>query len=139
MREWLHDIPDVIITERLLIRPPKAGDGAAYFQAIVESLDDLRKWPAAMGWALAEQTPEGTEAFCQACRIAFDEKQDFPLLITLRDDQTIVGSSGLHRPDWSVPKLEIGWWPVRVMPAWSQSGEFDEEGALAFFTRPTRR
>jgi RimJ/RimL family protein N-acetyltransferase len=110
MRDWLHDIPDVITTERLLIRPHKAGDGAAYFQAIVESLDDLRQWPAAMGWALAEQTPEGTEAFCRACRIAFDERQDFPLLITLRDDETVVGSSGLHRPDWSVPKLEIGWW-----------------------------
>ena len=30
-------------------------------------------------------------------------------------------------------------WPVMVMPAWSQSREFDEGAALSFFTRPSQR
>ncbi len=27
-----------------------------------------------------------------------------------RETGEIVGASGLHNPDWSVPTLEIGWW-----------------------------
>lgn len=110
MTEWLKDIPEQIITERLLIRPHRAGDGEALYRATVDSLDELCRWPAAMGWALEDQSPQKSEEFCLACSKAFAERADFPLLITLRDDGTVVGSSGLHRPDWSVPKFEIGWW-----------------------------
>lgn len=110
MREWLNDIPGQILTDRLLIRPHRPGDGPPLFEAITDSLDELRRWPAAMGWALLDQSPEGSEAFCRACAEQFASRSDFPLLITLRDGGTIVGSSGLHRPDWSVPKFEIGWW-----------------------------
>ena len=110
MRVSPSDIPRQIITERLLIRPHQQGDGAALHDAIIDSLEDLRRWPAAMGWALEEQSSAGSERFCQACSEAFAQALDFPFLITLRECQTIVGSSGLHRPDWSVPKVEIGWW-----------------------------
>jgi RimJ/RimL family protein N-acetyltransferase len=30
--------------------------------------------------------------------------------LLLKNTETIVGSSGLHRPDWQVPKFEIGYW-----------------------------
>ena len=110
MREWLQDIPEQILTDRLLIRPHRQGDGRALHDAIMDSLADLRRWPAAMGWSLGDQSAKGSEEFCRACSEAFSRRADFPLLITLRDSGTIVGSSGLHRPDWSVPKLEIGWW-----------------------------
>lgn len=110
MREWLRDIPDQIVTDRLLIRPHRRGDGEALYEAILDSLNELRRWPADMGWSLNDQSARGSEEFCQACSEAFAVRADFPLLITLRDSGTIVGSSGLHRPDWSVPKLEIGWW-----------------------------
>lgn len=110
MREWLQDIPEQIVTERLLIRPHRPGDGEALHQATIDSLEALRRWPAAMGWALGDQSPEQSEEFCLACSKAFSDRTDFPLLITLRNSGTIVGSSGLHRPDWSVPKFEIGWW-----------------------------
>ncbi len=32
------------------------------------------------------------------------------LLLLLKGTQTLVGSSGLHRIDWDVPKFEIGYW-----------------------------
>lgn len=110
MRDWLQDIPEQILTDRLLIRPHRQGDGSALHDTIIDSLDDLRRWPAAMGWSLGDQSAQGSEEFCRACSKAFALRADFPLLITLRDTGAIVGSSGLHRPDWSVPKLEIGWW-----------------------------
>ena len=32
------------------------------------------------------------------------------LLLLLKGTLTLVGSSGLHRIDWGVPKFEIGYW-----------------------------
>ena len=32
------------------------------------------------------------------------------LLLFLKETGTLVGSSGLHRVDWTVPKFEIGYW-----------------------------
>jgi RimJ/RimL family protein N-acetyltransferase len=32
------------------------------------------------------------------------------LLLFLKGTNTLVGSSGLHRMDWSEPKFEIGYW-----------------------------
>ncbi len=32
------------------------------------------------------------------------------LLLLLKGTETLVGSSGLHRMDWEVPKFEIGYW-----------------------------
>ena len=32
------------------------------------------------------------------------------LLLFLKGTGTLVGSSGLHRIDWEVPKFEIGYW-----------------------------
>ena len=37
----LIELPAVIETERLRLRPPQAGDGAALYLAIQESLPDL--------------------------------------------------------------------------------------------------
>ena len=31
-------------------------------------------------------------------------------MLLLKESDTIIGSSGLHRIDWSVPKFEIGYW-----------------------------
>ena len=99
-----------IETERLVIRPHRPHDGRALFEAIVESLTELRRWPASMGWALEEPSEAQSEAFCRMSAEEFKSRRDFPLLLTDRTSGEIVGSSGLHRPDWSVPKMEIGWW-----------------------------
>lgn len=120
-------LPTHIETDRLLIRPHRPGDGLGLFQATVESLAELRRWPAAMGWALEEPSEERSEAFCRTSAEDFAARRDFPLLLTDKATGEIVGSSGLHRPDWSVPKLEIGWW-VRT----SRSGQgLVTEGARA--------
>lgn len=104
------DLPGEIVTDRLLIRPHRRGDGAALNVAILDSLKELRRWPAAMGWALDEPSAEASETFCRASAASFAARTDFPLLLFHRHSGEIVGSSGLHRPDWNVPKMEIGWW-----------------------------
>ncbi|HEX2739276.1 MAG TPA: GNAT family N-acetyltransferase, partial [Rubrobacter sp.] len=43
-------------------------------------------------------------------RVAFLERSELRLHLYLKGTETLVGSSGLHRIDWEVPKFEIGYW-----------------------------
>ncbi len=103
----LLDIPDQFETERLLVRAPKAGDGPVLHEAVVETLDALRRW---MDWAIPEQTVDMLEEFARRGAYTFIARTDFPMLIWRRDDEKFVGVVGLHPSDWSVPLLEIGYW-----------------------------
>lgn len=51
----LLDLPDRIDTARLLLRAPRPGDGAVVHASVIETLDDLRRYPASMSWAVAER------------------------------------------------------------------------------------
>jgi RimJ/RimL family protein N-acetyltransferase len=39
-------------------------------------------------------------------------REDMPMGIWTRADRRLVGATGLHRFDWSVPSMEIGYWLV---------------------------
>jgi ribosomal-protein-serine acetyltransferase len=103
----LRDFPDAFESERLLIRAPRPGDGAAVHAAIVESLDELRPW---MPWAHEPQSVDASEAYAREARASFDARRELPLFLFLRQDGTFVGGSGLHRIHWEVPSFEIGYW-----------------------------
>jgi len=103
----LRDFPDRFESDRLLIRLPLAGDGAEVHAAIIESLGELRPW---MPWAREPQTPEAVEANVRQAHADFLARRDMRLHFYRLDDGTFVGSSGLHRIDWSVPRFEIGYW-----------------------------
>jgi RimJ/RimL family protein N-acetyltransferase len=53
---------------------------------------------------------EETEEHCRQARARFLLRDDFQLLLFLKDSDLLVGCSGLHRIDWTVPKFEIGYW-----------------------------
>jgi ribosomal-protein-serine acetyltransferase len=103
----LLDFPDSFESERLLIRGPLPGDGAQVHAAIAESLDELRPW---MPWAHLEQPVDDVEANVRQAHADFVARRDLRLHLYLRDGGDFVGSSGLHRIDWTVPRFEIGYW-----------------------------
>jgi len=105
--ESKKEFPEIIETERLIIRPPKEGDGAEVNAAIVETFDDLHFW---MTWADHLPTVDETEKHCQRAQKNFVEWSDFPLQAHLKDTNTFVVRAGLHLRDWKVPKFEIGYW-----------------------------
>jgi RimJ/RimL family protein N-acetyltransferase len=106
----LLDFPDSFETERLTIRSPMPGDGAELQAAVAESIDDLRPW---MPWADHVPTVEEDEERVRRGRAHFLTREDLLLLLFLKGTHTLVGSSGLHRIDWSVPRFEIGYWVRR--------------------------
>lgn len=102
--------PDHFETERLLVRAPQAGQGSVVYEAIVESLDALREWPASLPWAIPEPTLEAAEAYCSAGQRNFLAGTDLPMLIFSRADGGFIGCTGLHRLDISGLRLEVGYW-----------------------------
>ncbi|HEX9997663.1 MAG TPA: GNAT family N-acetyltransferase [Abditibacterium sp.] len=100
------DFPDHFETERLLIRAPRVGDGAILYRAICESLEAVRPW---MAWAQAEPSIEKSEANMRRACADWVLRTDLRMLIFEKNGH-LVGSSGLHRMDWDVPKFEIGYW-----------------------------
>ena len=103
----LIDVPLEIETGRLTIRSPRRGDGPLLFEAIRDSRDRLAPW---FPWTNNHRTPEESEAFIWRKHIDFLARTDMLLLLFLKGTGTLIGSSGLHYPDWSVPSFEIGYW-----------------------------
>lgn len=103
----LLDFPYSFETERLTIRGPLPGDAAMIRQAVIESQDDLIPW---MPWAVEVPSERDYEIRVREGRLKFLARNDMWLMLLLKGTEIMVGSSGMHRIDWSVPKFEIGYW-----------------------------
>ncbi|WP_020620932.1 GNAT family N-acetyltransferase [Paenibacillus daejeonensis] len=103
----LLDLPDRFESERMVIRAPQWGDGAAVNAAVAESMESLRPW---MPWAHHLPTVDETEADLRQARLLYLERKDLRLLLVHKETEQIVGSSGLHRIDWPARRFEIGYW-----------------------------
>lgn len=108
MNPILRDFPDQFETERLLIRCPVPGDGQELNRALRESWAELQAW---MPWAQGAIPSEAdSEARLREGRARFLTRDDLWLLLFRKGTNTLVGSSGLHRINWAVPRFEIGYW-----------------------------
>ncbi len=108
MNAILEDIPVPITTPRLLLRPPKAGDGAAISEAKRESWSELQKW---MPWAKGEIDEVQDEILARQNHAKFITREDLMLLAFDKNNpERLIGSTGLHRMDWNLRIFEIGYW-----------------------------
>jgi RimJ/RimL family protein N-acetyltransferase len=106
----LLDLPERIETARLILRPPRAGDGPALHRALVESLPELRRFLASLPWVAADQTVDSAEAFCRKACANFISRRDLVYALVDKDSLEPLGSVGLHRTVWATPKTEVGYW-----------------------------
>lgn len=100
-------IPRAFQSERLLLRCPLPGDGAAVNVGILESLAELRPW---MEWAEHPPTVSETEADQLAARADFLRGTRLRFLMIERAGGEFAGVTVLHTIDWSVPRFELGYW-----------------------------
>ena len=106
----LIQIPARIETDRLVLRAHRAGDGPALHEALVESIAELRRSLWFIPWIAEEQTPDSAELRCRKSEANFLARTDLPFLAFEKSTGSLVGSVGLHRTDWEVPKTEVGYW-----------------------------
>ena len=107
MDALLLDFPESFESDRLTLRAPRPEDGAEINAAVRETFDDLKIW---MPWAQQIPTLEESEAFVRRAQCQFLAREDLMLFLFLKNTNTLVGSSGLHRINWDIPKFEIGYW-----------------------------
>ncbi|WP_420643586.1 GNAT family N-acetyltransferase [Candidatus Leptofilum sp.] len=101
-------VPTTIETERLLIRCPRPGDGKALFDAIMVSREHLSAWLTWASWP--NISLKRAEASVLRNRDRYLKGKDMTMFIFLKESNALIGGSGLHDPDWQVPKFEIGYW-----------------------------
>lgn len=106
----LIDIPVPITTPRLIIRPVMPGDGAEIYAAKIASWDDIKIW---MPWAKEIGTVDDTEAVIRAAHAKFILREDFMMVAIDRESGKIAVMTGLHRFDWHIRRMEIGYWSHR--------------------------
>lgn len=103
----LLDVPESFESDRLLIRAPQPGDGAAVNEAIRESLSELKPW---MPWAQQAPSVEESELNAREARLRYLDRTDLRLQLFSKRTGGFIGGSGLHRIDWQARKFEIGYW-----------------------------
>ncbi|RYZ57307.1 MAG: N-acetyltransferase [Proteobacteria bacterium] len=100
-------IPMPILTPRLRLEPRRVGDGKAITRAIESNFDEISKW---MSWANPCPTVEDSEAYVLKSIKMFEDRETLELLIWDRESGELLGSSGFNEIDWTVPRLETGYW-----------------------------
>jgi len=103
----LVELPEQIVSARLVMRAPRAGDGPAINRAVVESFAELHPW---MPWARTLPSITESEEFARDAQVKFLQREELPLLLFRAADGELVGASGMHHIDWTVPRFEIGYW-----------------------------
>jgi RimJ/RimL family protein N-acetyltransferase len=103
----LLDIPYSFDTERLTIRGPLPGDGPQLREAVLESHEELKAW---MPWAVNVMSEEEYEINAREAQVKYLAREDFRMQLYLKGTHILIGSSGMHRIDWGVPSVEIGYW-----------------------------
>jgi len=112
----LLDIPTPIETARLVVRPHRTGDGPVLQAALAASIVELRRFLWNLPWVAEEPTAESAERRCRTCEANFIARTDLAFLVFDKAGGGLVASVGLHRIDWQVPKMEVGYW-VRTSAA----------------------
>lgn len=101
------DFEPLFESERLIIRMPKLEDSEAVYEAIYRSAKSLKPH---MIWAQKEPVREDVRESIRKAHAAFIAREDLRMHLFLKETGEFVGSSGLHRIDWAIPKFEIGYW-----------------------------
>lgn len=103
----LLDVPREIRGERVELRAFAEADAPAIWEAVDASREHLKPW---MPWVNEHDSPEFSRAYARRMEAKWILREDLPMGIWRREDGRLIGSTGLHRIDWSVPSMEAGYW-----------------------------
>ena len=95
---------------RVLVRLWADSDAPELFSAIDRSREHLKPW---VGWVDLHQEESDTKAYIRRALLGFRRRQSIPLgIFDPTDKRTVLGATGFHDIDWTVPSVEIGYWVV---------------------------
>jgi ribosomal-protein-serine acetyltransferase len=107
----LRELPEQLMGDRVLLRPYRAGDGMALWEAVDESREHVLPW---LPWTDKHQTPADSEVWVRNAQSKWILREDLGFGVWDRVTGRYLGGSGLHRMNWEVPAFEIGYWLRRT-------------------------
>jgi RimJ/RimL family protein N-acetyltransferase len=105
--QTLIPLPDELRGPRVLLRPYRAGDAEALFEAVQESREHLRPW---MPWADGHQTIEDSREYVNRSAARWVLREDLSVGVWEARGRRYLGGSGMHRINWRLRRFEIGYW-----------------------------
>jgi RimJ/RimL family protein N-acetyltransferase len=100
-------LPESLESKRLNIRVARPGDGIVFNEAIRESVDALAPW---LAWVTPLPTPEQSELGCRKAYARFLLNEDLMAFFFLKENNVLIGGSGIHNPNWNSRCFEVGYW-----------------------------
>ena len=101
--------PEEFVSDRVLLRCYRPGDGRDLNVATLESYEHLAPW---MPWATEDQTTEESEKLVRTFCAQYLLSNDFVIAVRTPDDETYLGGSGFHLREGGLEmqSAEIGMW-----------------------------
>jgi RimJ/RimL family protein N-acetyltransferase len=108
MHKLLLDLPDSLTTNRLIIRPYRAGDGPAYFHLCQNNKDHLLPFEEGNP-ALSIETVEDAEILMRQFALDWAARKIFFFGVWERNTDHLVAQLVLMVVDWSVSQFSLGY------------------------------
>jgi len=103
----LLELPGELLGERIVLRPFRDSDAAALWDAVDSSRLQLKPW---MPWVNDHNSLDSSRDYVRRMQAKWILREDFPMGIWRIADGRLLGATGLHRIDWTIPAMEIGYW-----------------------------
>lgn len=99
-----------IEADQIILNILQERDAEDLYIAIQYSLENLRKFPASLPWAVHEPEYESSLAFCRSRIDDQQKKENFVFSIRLKENQNFVGIIDIHDIEWGQKTASIGFW-----------------------------
>lgn len=108
----LLDLPEQIITPRLILRVPTSGDGQSLYKAISDGYEDFVKW---LNQPDKMPSLSSVEADCRKHKAQFILREDLRFLIINKETSEIMGRCGYpsSQSHWEIPSFGISYFLAR--------------------------
>ncbi len=108
----LINIPETILTPRLILTPPKSGEGKLIADAVRETWVDLNTWE---DWAVSQEenaTEEYWELKTRKAAAQFILRESLEFRSYCRATGKFIGITDICYPNWGVRSFIIGYWII---------------------------
>ena len=99
-----------IENDEIILSILQESDAQDLYEAVKNTLVDLRKFPASLPWAIEEPELESSKTFCRSRLQALLNKENFVFTIRLKENNALLCIMDIHKIDWQNNCAEIGFW-----------------------------